>query len=398
VDVRGKKVLVRADLDVPVTAGVVTEKARLKAFLPTLNELSEKGARVVILAHLGRPKFKQLSYTLRPVAEALAVLWGRPIAFAPDCVGAEAVDAVAGLQAGQAVVLENTRFHPEEEANDPAFAAALAQGGELFVNDAFAAYRPHASTEGLSHFLPAVAGRQMQAELAALGKALEKPARPVMALVGGAKISTKLGLLQNLIQKVDVLALGGVMANTFLAAQGVALGRSLVETEMLERAREIMAAARERGCRLLLPVDVVTASALTASAPAKIVPVAEISADQAVFDLGPATIALLKAALAHAKTLLWNGPLGAFELTPFDRATKETAQEVARLTREGKLLSVAGGGDTAAALSRAGAAQGVSHLSLAGGAFLKWLEGEELPCVAALSRKNAHYIFEKINA
>lgn len=386
-DVKNKTVLVRADLNVPFKNGKVTDDARLKAFLPTMKELSDKGAKVVVLSHFGRPKGKQLEFTLRPVAIALGALWGKPIAFAEDCIGEVAEKAVATMHSGDVLVLENTRFYAEEEKNDPAFTAKLAKLGQIYVNDAFSsAHRAHASTEGLAHLLPSAAGRLMQAELEALGKALEHPARPVAAVVGGAKISTKLDLLRNLIQKVDLLVLGGGMANTFLAAQGVNVGKSLSEPDMFETAKAISSDAQKRGCRILLPKDVVVAEKFEANTPSKTVAASQIPADQMALDLGPMAIAEIKTEIAKCKTVLWNGPLGAFEVLPFDKATNEVARYVAQLTKEGKILSVAGGGDTVSALKHAGVANDVSYLSMAGGAFLEWLEGKDLPGVSALKK------------
>jgi phosphoglycerate kinase len=385
VDFSNKKVLVRADLNVPAKDGRVTDASRLKAFLPTLKELSEKGAKVVILSHFGRPKGKQEEFSLRPVAKALAEIWGHPIAFAEDCVGDVAEKAVAALKSGEALVLENTRFYKEEEKNDPDFTAKLAKLGDVYVNDAFSsAHRAHASTEGLAHHMPAVAGRLMQAELEALGKALESPVRPVAALVGGAKISTKLDLLQNLIQKVDLLVLGGGMANTFLAANGAKVGKSLCETDMFETARAISEKAKKLGCKILLPSDVAVAKEFKAGAESRILSSSAIPEDEMALDIGPDAVKEIAAELAKCKTLVWNGPLGAFEIAPFDKATTAVAKEVAQLTQSGAILSVAGGGDTVAALAHAGVADQVSYLSMAGGAFLEWLEGKELPGVKAL--------------
>jgi phosphoglycerate kinase len=385
---RGKTVLLRADLNVPTHNGQVTDTSRLERLLPTLKELSAAGAKIVILSHFGRPDGKpDPQYSLRPVASALENIWGSPIAFAEDCIGSVAEAAVKQLAPGQALVLENTRFHPGEEANDPEFAKALAALGEIFVNDAFsAAHRAHASTEGLAHLLPSAAGRLMQAEIDALTKALSNPERPLAAIVGGSKISTKLELLQNLISKVDILILGGGMANTFLAAKGIAIGKSLSEADMIDTAKTIMQTAEARGCHIMLPKDVVVAPEFKTGVTTQIVPVNAVPADQMILDLGPLSVKEIKESLDMCKTVVWNGPLGAFETPPFDRATNEVGICVADLTKRGKLLSVAGGGDTGAALENAGVTHGVTYLSSAGGAFLEWLEGKQLPGVTALEQ------------
>ena len=389
-DIKGKTVLLRADLNVPMQNGAVTDEARLVRLLPTLRELAEAEARIVILSHFGRPDGKRdMKYTLRPVAAALAKIWGAPVAFADDCVGPVAAAAVAALAAGQILVLENTRFYAGEETNDPAFAKQLAALGDVYVNDAFsAAHRAHASTEALAHLLPAAAGHLMQTELEALEKALTKPEKPVAALVGGSKISTKLDLLENLVARVDVLVLGGGMANTFLAARGVSIGKSLYEKDMLDTARNIAARAAARGCKIILPSDSVVATALQTNIATQIVPVSAVPADSMILDIGPQSIAAVIDELSRCKTLVWNGPLGAFEFPPFDKATVEVAQAAAKLTQAGKLLSVAGGGDTVAALAHAGVTEQFSYISTAGGAFLEWLEGKVLPGVAALETKN----------
>ncbi|MDE2029216.1 MAG: phosphoglycerate kinase [Alphaproteobacteria bacterium] len=386
IDPRGKRVLLRADLNVPMKDGRVSDDARLTRLIPTLRDLSTAGAKIVILSHFGRPDGKRNEkYSLRPVAEALQIIWKKPVAFAPDCIGPEAASAVAALQPGQILVLENTRFHPGEEKNDAAFAKQLAALGDIYVNDAFsAAHRAHASTEALAHLLPSAAGRLMQAELDALEKALGNPAHPLAALVGGSKISTKLDLLENLVAKVDMLVLGGGMANTFLAAQGVDVGKSLYEPDMLDTARAIAAKAGARGCRIVLPTDAVVAMQLKANIATQTVPVASVPADAMMLDIGPQSARNVAGLLASCKTLVWNGPLGAFEFPPFDRATVEVAQTVAALTKQGKLLSVAGGGDTVAAVAHAKALDDFSYVSAAGGAFLEWMEGKTLPGVAAL--------------
>lgn len=385
---RGKKVLLRADLNVPMQDGQVGDTTRLKRLVPTLNELREKGAKIIILSHCGRPKGKpNLQFSLRGAAAALAEIWGRGIAFAEDCIGPQAEKAVAALTPGEALVLENTRFHAGEEANDPAFTKQLAALGEVFVNDAFSvSHRANASVAGLPQILPALAGRLMQEELDALHKALEKPARPLAALIGGSKISTKLDLLQNLVNKVDVLILGGGMANTFLAARGIATGKSICESDMIETARSIMKVAATRNCHILLPKDAVVAAELKSGAANQTVSVHAIPGGAMILDLGPASIAEIKESLAKCKTVVWNGPLGAFETKPFDHATNEIARYVAGLTKKRKILSVAGGGDTVAALNSAGVMSELSYVSTAGGAFLEWLEGKELPGVATLKQ------------
>ena len=398
IPLRGKITLVRADLNVPVEHGRVADTSRLARLMPTLKGLKEKGAKIVLLSHFGRPDGKpDPRYSLKPVATALSDLWGDPIAFAEDCLGFQAESAIKALVPGHILMLENTRFHPEEEANDPAFAQALAALGDVFVNDAFSvSHRAHASTVGIAKFLPSIAGRAMQEELEALSKALDKPERPLAAIVGGSKISTKLGLLQNLLGKVDILVLGGGMANTFLAAKGIKIGKSIAEPDMIMTAQAIMAKAEQRNCYILLPKDVVTAPALKADVPIKTVPIDAVPAEEMILDLGPATITEIKDNLSMCKTIVWNGPLGAFETPPFDRATNEVAICVADLTKRGRVLSVAGGGDTMAALSRAGVSNGVSYLSAAGGAFLEWLEGIELPGVAALKQARSERKMGKV--
>jgi phosphoglycerate kinase len=387
--VAGKRVLVRADLNVPMQDGKVTDATRIERLAPTIDELRKKGARVVVLSHFGRPKGKpDPTMSLRPLVAALGkALGGAKVAFAPDCVGKAAEDAVKALRDGDVALLENLRFHAEEEKNDTGFAKKLAALGDFYVNDAFsAAHRAHASTEAIARLLPSAAGRLMQAELEALSKALERPARPLVAVVGGAKVSTKLDLLGNLINKVDVLVIGGGMANTFLFAGGVDVGKSLCEREMADTARRISADADAAGKRIVLPVDAVVAPALTAGASAKTVPIGRVPSDQMILDLGPQSISETVQTVASCKTLVWNGPMGAFEHPPFDKGTNALAQAVAKLTKDGKLLSVAGGGDTVAALAHAGAEDAFSYVSTAGGAFLEWLEGKELPGVAALMR------------
>ncbi|HVW72647.1 MAG TPA: phosphoglycerate kinase [Rhizomicrobium sp.] len=386
-DVKSKRVLVRADLNVPMADGKVTDRLRILRQAPTIRELAEKGARVIVLSHFDRPKGKVVpSMSLKPLAEPLAQEIGRPVVFAEDCVGPAAQNAVATLKDGQVLLLENTRFHKGEEENDPAMAKQLATLGDIFVNDAFsAAHRAHASTEGVARLLPNAAGRSMQAELTHLQKALGNPERPLMAVVGGAKVSTKIELLENLVKRVEALVIGGAMANTFLAAQGVAVGKSLYEPDHLETARKVIHMATESGAAILLPIDVVVAREFKKDATHRTVPVSEIGADEMVLDVGDKSIAEFQNRLAGTRTLVWNGPLGAFETEPFDRGTVAAAQMVASRTRAGQLLSVAGGGDTVAALAHAGVEDGFTYVSTAGGAFLEWLEGKELPGVEALN-------------
>ena len=387
-DVRGKRVLVRLDLNVPMKDGKVTDLTRIERQAPTVRELSDKGAQVIVLSHFERPGGKVVpEMSLKPVAPALAAVLGRNVAFAEDCVGPVAAAAVAKLNDGDVLLLENTRFHAGEEKNDPEFARELAALGDIYVNDAFsAAHRAHASTEGIAHLLLSAAGRSMEAELSHLSKALENPERPLMAVVGGAKISTKIALLENLIGRVDTLVIVGAMANTFLAAEGREIGRSLIERDQFETARRVVAKAQSSGTVLLLPADVVVARAFAANAASRIVSAGDVGEDEMILDVGPRTIQAFGRLLDKTKTLVWNGPFGAFEMPPFDRGTNAAARAVAERTREGKLLSVAGGGDTVAALAGAGVADEFSYVSTAGGAFLEWLEGRTLPGVAALAR------------
>jgi phosphoglycerate kinase len=386
-DVAGKRVLARVDLNVPMQDGKITDATRIERVASTLEELADKGAKVVVLSHFGRPKGRDPKQSLKPLAAALGESVGRKIAFADDCVGPEAERAVAALKPGEILLLENTRFHDGEEKNEPAFAKQLAKLGDIYVNDAFsAAHRAHASTEGLAHLLPAAAGRSMQAELEALSRALEKPERPVMAIVGGAKVSTKLAVLEHLVEKVDVLVVGGAMANTFLLALGAGVGKSLVEPDLAAKARDVLARAERKGCEVALPSDAVIAAKLEENAPHEVVPVTAVPDDQMILDVGPATVAALALRLTGCKTLVWNGPLGAFETKPFDESTLAIARRAAELTREGHLVSVAGGGDTVAALAAAGVEDGLTYVSTAGGAFLEWLEGKTLPGVAALEK------------
>jgi phosphoglycerate kinase len=381
----GKRVLLRVDLNVPTENGKVTDATRIAAVVPTIKEIADKGGKVVLLAHFGRPKGRDPKESLRPIAAETARIIGRPIAFAEDCIGAVAERAVAALKPGDILCLENTRFHDGETKNDPQFVAALAKLGDIYVNDAFsAAHRANASTEGLGHVLPAYAGRAMQAELDALAKAMQAPQRPLAAIVGGAKISTKLDLLGNLLAKVESLVIGGGMANTFLAAQGKAIGKSLSEPDLVPAARAILAKAKQTGRELVLPVDAVVAQKFAANAPSRVVAVEEVGAADMILDIGPRTIEHIVSVLARSKTLVWNGPLGAFELEPFDGGTLEVAEAAAELTAAGKLVSIAGGGDTLAALNAAGAAGRFTYTSTAGGAFLEWLEGKALPGVEVL--------------
>lgn len=387
-DINNKRVLVRVDLNVPMENGRVTDMTRIERVLPTIRELADKSAKVILLSHFGRPKGIDKSQSLEPLVNVLSEKLDKMVLFAPDCIGADAEKAVSILQPGQILVLENTRFHKGEEKNDADFVTALAKHGDIYVNDAFsAAHRAHASTEGLAHKMPAYAGRALQAELEALETALEKPERPVMAVAGGAKISTKLELLGNLLAKVDKLAIGGAMANTFLAAQGKPVGKSLVEKDLLDTARKILAQAKEKNCEIILPSDVVVAQEFKAHAPSKAISADKVGDSDMILDIGRESIGHVIAALAASKTLVWNGPFGAFEMEPFDMGTNEVAEAAAELTEAGKLRSVAGGGDTVAALEHAGAADRFTYVSTAGGAFLEWLEGKPLPGVEALRIK-----------
>ncbi|WP_315835566.1 phosphoglycerate kinase [Bradyrhizobium prioriisuperbiae] len=388
VDVKGKRVLVRVDLNVPMDNGKVTDLTRLERIAPTLTEISGNGGKVILLAHFGRPKGRDPKDSLKPVAAVLADLLKKPVAFADDCIGDAAEKAVAAMTDGDILCLENTRFHKEEEKNDPAFVAALAKLGDIWVNDAFsAAHRAHASTEGLGHTLPAYAGRTMQAELDALSAALEKPTKPVIAIVGGAKVSTKLDLLENLVAKVDALVIGGGMANTFLHAQGVNIGKSLAEKDLAPTALRILAKAETANCAIILPVDAVVAYHFAANTPSHAYGLDAIPNDGMILDVGPLSIGRVNAAIDDAATLVWNGPLGAFELNPFDKGTVAAARHAAERTKAKKLVSVAGGGDTVAALNQAGVAETFTYVSTAGGAFLEWMEGKPLPGVDVLRTK-----------
>jgi phosphoglycerate kinase len=385
-DLKGKRVLVRVDLNVPMQDGRVSDDTRLRAIVPTVEALRGKGAKVVLLAHFDRPKGQVVpSMSLKPVVEPLAAVLGAPVTFADDCIGAAAAEAVAKLNDGGVLLLENLRFHAGEEKNDAAFAAELAKLGDVYVNDAFsAAHRAHASTEALAHKLPAYAGRSMQRELEALDKALGNPVRPVLGIVGGSKFSTKLDLLKNLVTKLDRLAIGGGMANTFLFAQGFEVGASFCEKDLNDTALEIMQLAKDSGCELLLPMDVVVAERLEAGVPSFTRALDAVGPEERILDAGPQSVARLSAAMDSSATLIWNGPLGVFEVPPFDAATVAAAKHAAELAKAGKLVAVAGGGDTVAALNHAGAAADFTFVSTAGGAFLEWMEGKVLPGVAAL--------------
>jgi phosphoglycerate kinase len=387
-DVRNKRVLIRVDLNVPMEDGTVSDDTRLRAAAPTIREVSDKGGKAILLSHFGRPKGRDTKQSLNQVIAALADIIDKPVSIAPDSIGADAEKAIAAMKPGDVLVLENTRFHAGEEKNAPDFVEALAKLGDLYVNDAFSvSHRAHASTEGVAHKLPSYAGRSLQKELDALSRVLETPERPVAAIVGGAKISTKLELLGNLLSKVQSLIIGGAMANTFLAAQGRKIGRSLAETDMLGTARKILAEADGKGCEIVLPVDAVVAQKFEANAPSRVVPVDAVGNDDMILDIGPKSAEQVVSALARCKTLVWNGPFGAFEMEPFDLGTIKVAEAAAELTAAGKLVSVAGGGDTVAALNRAGAADRFSYVSTAGGAFLEWLEGKALPGVEVLRLK-----------
>ena len=383
----GKTALVRVDFSVPMEGGKVTDDTRLRVALPTIQRLRDAGAKVALLAHFDRPKGQRVpSMSLKPIVQPLEELLGAPVRFADDCIGPDAVEAIRDLDAGGVVLLENVRFHAAEEANDPVFAQKLADLGDLYVNDAFsAAHRAHASTEGVAHHIPAYAGESMRRELDALDAALGNPQKPVVGIVGGSKVSTKLDLLKNLVGKLDTLAIGGGMANTFLYAQAVDIGGSLAEKDMADTAREILAEAEAKGCDILLPVDVVVATEVKPGAAARTVKTGEaLSTEDKILDAGPDTVARLNAAIDGSKTLIWNGPLGVFEVPPFDAATVAAAKHVAERTKAGALIAVAGGGDTVAAVGHAGVAADLTFVSTAGGAFLEWMEGKPLPGVEAL--------------
>ncbi|HEY0274561.1 MAG TPA: phosphoglycerate kinase [Paenirhodobacter sp.] len=386
-DLSGKVVLVRVDINVPVENGVVTDATRIEKIVPTVRDILEKGGKPVLLAHFGRPKGAVVpEMSLRPLVPVLATALGHPVIFAEDCIGAAAKKAVAEMGTGDVVLLENTRFHEGEEKNDAELAAGMAALGEVYVNDAFsAAHRAHSSTEAIAHILPSCAGRLMAAELKALEAALGKPERPVTAVVGGAKVSTKLDLLGNLVTRVDNLVIGGGMANTFLVAQGIDVGKSLAERDMADTAKSILEKAEAAGCKIILPVDVVVAREFKAGATNAVVAADACPPDAMILDAGPEAVAQIGKVFEASRTLIWNGPLGAFEIAPFDAATNAAARKAAELTKAGALISVAGGGDTVAALNKAGAAADFTYISTAGGAFLEWMEGKELPGVAALT-------------
>jgi phosphoglycerate kinase len=387
IDVRGKRVLLRADLNVPIKNGVVTDMTRIERLAPTIEALIVKGAKVIVMSHFGRPEGeREPAFSLRPLVGPLSrTIGGRDVVFAEDCIGVKAQRIVSALKPGQVALLENLRFHKGEEANSTDFARALAELGDVYVDDAFsAAHRAHASIDALARLLPNAAGKLMQAELTALTAALETPRRPVLALIGGAKVSTKLHVLRFLIDKVDMLVVGGVMANTFLFAEGRSIGRSLCERDLADSAREILALARQLNCRVVLPEDVVIAATLQPAVATRTVAIAEVPSDMMILDVGPVTVTGIAALLEEARSVVWNGPLGAFETPPFHRSTVAVARKIGELTRAGKLLSIAGGGDTVAALDVAGVTDELSYVSTAGGAFLEWLEGRELPGVAAL--------------
>ena len=388
VDVKGKRVLVRVDLNVPMDNGRVSDATRLERVSKTIIEISEKGGKVILLSHFGRPKGFDPNDSLKQVAITLAYVLRRHVEFIGDCIGDKAQKAVAAMKDGDIICLENTRFHKGEEKNDPAFVAELAKLGDIWVNDAFStAHRAHASTEGLGHVLHAYAGRTMQAELDALTKALEAPKHPVIAVIGGAKVSTKLDLLENLVTKVDALVIGGGMANTFLHAQGVDIGKSLCEKDLAPTALRILEKAESAKCAVILPVDAIVAKEFIAHAESHACGLDAIPPDAMILDIGPKSVDRVRAAFDDAATVVWNGPLGAFEIKPFDRGTVQAARHAAGRTRDGKLVSVAGGGDTVAALNHAGVADDFTYVSTAGGAFLEWMEGKPLPGVEVLRTK-----------
>lgn len=387
-DVKDKRVLIRVDLNVPMEGGRITDNTRIRAAIPTIAAVIEKGGKAILLSHFGRPKGRDESQSLAPVVPVLTGLLGKPVAFAKDCIGPEAEKAVAALKSGCVLLLENTRFHKGEEKNDPEFVAALAKLGDIYVNDAFsAAHRAHASTEGIAHKLPSYAGRAMQAEIGALTRALTNPVKPLAAVVGGAKISSKLALLSSLLTKVDLLVIGGAMANTFLAAQGKNIGKSLSEPDLIDTAKKILSDAKAKNCDIVLPVDAAVAKKLEPGVPTRSVMIDAVGEGEMILDIGLQSVALTAARLATTRTIVWNGPMGAFEVPPFDAGTVTLAREVAKLTGQGLLSSFAGGGDTLAALQHAGVLDQFSYVSTAGGAFLEWLEGKPLPGVEALRIK-----------
>ncbi len=392
IDVAGKRVIVRADLNVPVKDGKVTDATRLERVVPGVKALADRGAKVIVISHFGRPKNgPEADLSLKPIAAAMEQLLGRPVAFGANSIGAQAAATVGNLKNGEVALLENLRFHKGEEMNDPKFAQELAKLGDIFVGDAFScAHRAHASTEGLTHYLPSYAGPLLMEEINALRTALEKPRRPTAAVVGGAKVSTKIPVLTNLVAKVDTLIIGGGMANTFLQATGVMVGKSLAEPEFHATARDIVTEAKQKGCEIVLPIDAVIAREFREGAAHEVVSVDEVPFDAMILDVGPQSVAHTTHLLETCKTLLWNGPLGAFEISPFGEGTFALARAAAKLTKAGKLVAVAGGGDTVAALNAAGVTNDFTYVSMAGGAFLEWLEGRELPGVAALTQEKVH--------
>lgn len=387
-NIKGKKIVVRADLNVPTEDEKITDNSRIERFAPTAKLLSDKGAKVIIITHFGRPKGKKLpEFSVAFMKDSLSKAIGKPVEFVDDTIGEKVEDTISKMNDGDIILLENVRFYAEEEANDAEFSKKLASLGEIFVNDAFStSHRAHASTEGITKYLPSYAGLLMEEEINALTKALENPAHPAIAIVGGSKVSTKLAVLENITKKVDALVIGGAMANTFLLAQGYNIGASMAEPEMTDTALKIIDEAKKNGCEIILPVDVCVAKEFKANAENKFVGINDVDGDWKIFDVGPKTSKMLDKKFEEAKTVLWNGPLGVFELTPFDRGTNELARTVAKLTREGKLTSVAGGGDTVSALNNAGVEDDFSYISTAGGAFLEWLEGKILPAIPPLQK------------
>ena len=386
-DLTGKKVIVRADLNVPTEGTTITDNSRIERFAPTAKLLSDKGAKVIILTHFGRPKGKSEEFSNKILVDNLATAIGRPVEFVDDTIGDKVSEKISLMNNGDIILLENVRFYKEEEANDNAFAQKLASLGEIYINDAFStSHRAHASTEGITKYLPSYAGLLMEEEVDALTSALENPQHPAIAIVGGSKVSTKLAVLENITKKVDAIVIGGAMANTFLLAQGYNIGASMAEEDMKDTALKIIEEAKKNGCEIILPVDVCVAKEFKANAENKFVGINDVDGDWKIFDVGPESSDFLNKKFEEAKTVLWNGPLGVFELTPFDRGTNELAKTVARLTREGKVKSVAGGGDTVSALNNAGVANDFTYISTAGGAFLEWLEGKTLPAIPPLMK------------
>ncbi len=386
-DLNGKKVLVRADLNVPTEGDKITDDSRIVRFAPTAKLLSDKGAKVIIVTHFGRPKGKTLEFSNKILVENLSNAIGKPVDFIDDTIGDKVEEKINNMNNGDILLLENVRFYKEEEENNPDFAKKLSLLGEVFVNDAFStAHRAHASTEGVTHYLPSYAGLLMEEEVNALTKALENPVHPAIAIVGGSKVSTKLAVLENITKKVDAIVIGGAMANTFLLAQGYGIGESMAEPDMKDTALKIIEEAKKNGCEILLPIDVCVAKKFEANAENEFKGVDDVDGDWKIFDVGPETSKILETKFNDAKTILWNGPLGVFELVPFDRGTNELARVVAKLTKDGKVVSVAGGGDTVSALNNAGVANNFSYISTAGGAFLEWLEGKTLPAIPPLMK------------